>query len=54
MADVNYTVPNRATGTKSTGDANFACTRNTYEGDWLVKQYTSITINGGDTVKKEC
>ena len=51
MADVNYTVPNRSTGTISTGDGNYAQTRTTYEGDWLVKQYTSITINGGDTVQ---
>ena len=51
MADVNYTVPNRSTGTVSTGDSTSARTRTTYEGDWLVKEYTSITINSGDTVK---
>ena len=51
MADVNYTVPNLSTGTVSTGDSNYPLNRTTYTGDWLVKQYTSITINNGDTVK---
>ena len=33
MADVNYTVPNRSTGTIATGDDNFAQNRTTYTGD---------------------